>query len=457
MFLLSFVLEDWAIHELVPNPRQRRIAVTLIASSYVTWTYQTHTFSNAIEALLVLWSLVMLQRIRFNKQRSALLSSMLLGLFLAFGCFNRATFPAFVLVPCLTLLPHFQQHPSSLFALGGTALATALTAIACDTAYYNTTFTTVNDPSPLYHRLVSDPVITPLNSLIYNTDSSNLACHGIHPRYLHIIANLPLLLGPALFLLPSIHTSSLTSLPTLSALSGLIFLSLIPHQEARFLLPIIPACLSSIRIPKSRTATKSFVTSWLIFNLTLGIIFGIFHQGGVVPAQIYVGQQAQQSHGLEKVLWWRTYSPPVWLLDHANVTSVDLMGIPYQNLREKIEERLLPCGCDHVVPSISLSPGLRSKKPKPKHVGLIAPYSSLELDSWRKEDPGWHFQELHRWHRHFNLDDLDFSSADGWGVFRELRRVIGRRGLVFWKVGRDCRREEDVDDDDDDVDVNGEG
>ena len=38
MFLLSFVLEDWALHELIPSPRQRRLAVILVVSSYVTWT-----------------------------------------------------------------------------------------------------------------------------------------------------------------------------------------------------------------------------------------------------------------------------------------------------------------------------------------------------------------------------------------------------------------------------------
>ena len=67
MFSLSFVLEAWAILESVPSPRQRRRAVLLVATSYVTWTYQTHTFSNSIETLLVLWSLVLIQRIIADK------------------------------------------------------------------------------------------------------------------------------------------------------------------------------------------------------------------------------------------------------------------------------------------------------------------------------------------------------------------------------------------------------
>ena len=67
MFILSFVLEDWAIHELIYSPRHRKLAVFLVASSYVTWTYQTHTFSNSVETLVVAWSLVMIQRILENK------------------------------------------------------------------------------------------------------------------------------------------------------------------------------------------------------------------------------------------------------------------------------------------------------------------------------------------------------------------------------------------------------
>lgn len=75
MFTLSFVLEDWALQELVTSPRQRRIAVLLTASSYVTWTYQTHTFSNAIETLVVLWSLVIIQRITDRKVCFGLIES----------------------------------------------------------------------------------------------------------------------------------------------------------------------------------------------------------------------------------------------------------------------------------------------------------------------------------------------------------------------------------------------
>jgi phosphatidylinositol glycan class Z len=69
MLTLSIVLEDWAVQELVQSPRQRRVAVPLVASSYVTWTLQTHTFSNSLETLMVAWSLVLIGRIVEDKVR----------------------------------------------------------------------------------------------------------------------------------------------------------------------------------------------------------------------------------------------------------------------------------------------------------------------------------------------------------------------------------------------------
>src|SRR5277367_5362022 len=54
---LSNLVQDWAVSRLA-RETHRRSAVLLYASSYVTWTFQTHTFSNSIEAVLVSCSLV---------------------------------------------------------------------------------------------------------------------------------------------------------------------------------------------------------------------------------------------------------------------------------------------------------------------------------------------------------------------------------------------------------------
>ncbi|KFY27083.1 hypothetical protein V491_01050, partial [Pseudogymnoascus sp. VKM F-3775] len=114
MFLLSFVLEDWAIHELVGKPRHRSLVILLVASSYVTWTFQAHTFSNSLETILVAWSLVLIQRIVDDKQRTSPFASALLAFLAVFGFFNRITFPAFLFIPALRLIPHFARKPLSL-------------------------------------------------------------------------------------------------------------------------------------------------------------------------------------------------------------------------------------------------------------------------------------------------------------------------------------------------------
>lgn len=71
MFFLSFVLEDWAVHELIQSPRHRLQTLILVASSYVTWVYQSHTFSNSIETILVAWSIVLIERIGREKVSSS--------------------------------------------------------------------------------------------------------------------------------------------------------------------------------------------------------------------------------------------------------------------------------------------------------------------------------------------------------------------------------------------------
>ncbi|MCJ1247286.1 alpha 1,2 mannosyltransferase [Trapelia coarctata] len=413
MFLGSFVLEDWAIHELVQSPRQRRVAVILVASS------------------------------------SAIVPSVILGFLLVFGLFNRITFPAFILVPSLYLLPHFVRKPFTLLFLLLSALLTTLLALTTDSAFYTPT-------APLSTIFTYPP--PPLRALLYNLSPSNLSTHGLHPHYTHFLINLPLLLGPTLPLLLTPPYSPHLLVPLL----GTAILSLIPHQEPRFLLPAIPLLLSSVRLPFTRSKIRLFVGAWVFFNLALGTIFGIFHQGGVMPMQIWLGADAHisQTNGTD-VLWWRTYSPPVWLLDGKaapqapgasatadSLRTIDLMGIPFPALLSTISTHLPPCP----------APPKRGAPAATNDTALIvvAPLSSLELDSYTSSatsaspiaanaKPGsrpdtreeYTWQHIHTERRHFNLDDLDFAED---GVFGTVGRVVGRRGLGAWRVGRRCGR-----------------
>ncbi|KAI9746456.1 MAG: alpha 1,2 mannosyltransferase [Claussenomyces sp. TS43310] len=406
MFVLSFVLEDWAIQELVPSPRHRRTAMLLVASSYVTWTYQTHTFSNSIETLAVAWSLVLIQRIVEDKNRSSPFASGILGGLVVFGVFNRITFPAFLFIPGLRLVPHFWRKPISLLMTCLSGLSTLFMAIALDTEFYAHGHVT-------WFNLLSRPVITPLNNLTYNLSVSNLASHGLHPWYQHILVNLPLLLGPGLLLWPH------PSLRLYSALSGIFVLSLFQHQEARFLLPTVPLILSSVQLPRRQKYLRIWVGLWIAFNTCFGILMGVYHQGGVVPMQVFLSQQ----NDAVQALWWKTYSPPIWLLDGKNevLQTLDAMGMDRVHMIEEMEG-LTSCGGD---------------KERLHGTYLIAPMSAKPLDEFLSGSSSrvLRFEQVWEYRRHLNLDDLDFTED---GIWPTIRRVIGRRGLAAWKITQTC-------------------
>lgn len=413
MFILSFVLEDWAVQELVHSTRQRRISILLVASSYVTWTYQTHTFSNAIETLIVLWTLVLIGRIVDDKDHTGVYKCSALAFLSVLGVFNRITFPAYILLPTLQLLPHFGRKPFAVLSMVLFGALTAFIAVYIDTEFYTPTARSIKE-------LISNPVITPLNSFLYNSSRNNLAAHGLHPLYQHIVANLPQLLGPAY---PLVFISSLRkSTPFVSAISGVLVLSIFPHQEARFLIPAIPLILSSVRLPKQ--FQRPWLAAWIIFNVIFGALMGVYHQGGVVPMQNHIEGMKNVSH----VFWWKTYPPPIWLLDGKNeyMETKDLMGMPGDKVMQEVLDSLPSC---YSLASLGLHTNGSTY--------LVAPASATYLDglldSTKRKDII--LEEIWRYQKHLNLDDLDFTED---GVLPTLNRAIGRRGLVLWQAKRQC-------------------
>jgi len=105
-------------------------------------------------------------------------------------------------------------------------------------------------------------VLTPLNSLLYNLNADNLAQHGLHPRVTHLCVNMPMLYGPlALVALVSClrgwtggkcekgsagsggmdgaGVAHVRRCVGACAVAGVGILSCAPHQEPRFLLPVV--------------------------------------------------------------------------------------------------------------------------------------------------------------------------------------------------------------------------
>ncbi|OTA94495.1 glycosyltransferase family 22 protein [Hypoxylon sp. CO27-5] len=391
MFIISFVLEDWAIHELVQSQRHRRVAVLLVASSYVTWTFQTHTFSNSIETLVVAWCLVLIERI----------------LEASVGC-----------IPILPIFP-CPYSPLSFVAMAASGLLTVLIAISLDTSFYT-------PHSISWSDLYRHPVITPLNNLQYNLSPSNLAEHGLHPWYQHILVNLPLLIGPAV---PLLFTKPHLTLRLSSAISGVFVLSIFQHQEARFLLPTVPLLLSSVRLPKNPTYRNIWISAWVGFNVILGLLMGTYHQAGIVPAQVFLSNQPDAT----QAIWWKTYMPPIWLLNGKNAVlqTRDVAGMEGDKL---LEELWQIATCDTPADRRSFE-----YLKEPNGTYLIAPLSSTWLDPYleNKGLDGLRFREVWRYNNHLNLDDLDWAED---GVWATLKRVVGRRGLAAWRVTKSCGR-----------------
>ncbi|MCJ1239880.1 alpha 1,2 mannosyltransferase [Varicellaria rhodocarpa] len=255
--------------------------------------------------------------------------------------------------------------------------------------------------------------LTPVSALLYNLSPANLSIHGTHPFYQHFLVNLPILALPAL---PLLLSKPNPSIRLFSALSATVILSFFSHQEARFLLPCIPLILSSISLPASKRHRRVFIGAWILFNAFAGVLMGIYHQGGVIPMQIHLGRQTDL-FGVREVLWWKTYSPPVWLLDgksgvnNSSLQTIDLMGMPVGQLMALVQAK---CGSRDII--------------------VVAPRSRTDLDPWTGgSKDGFEWKEVWTEWRHLNLDDLDWGEE---GLVRTLKKIVSGRGLTAWIVRR---------------------
>lgn len=240
---------------------------------------------------------------------SGLLAASIAGFVSALGVFNRPTFLAFGVVPWIYFLSRSNLRGILVGTLSG--IVASCLSIGIDSCYYG--------------RFV----ITPLQFILYNIDPKNNAAHGIHPRYFHLFVSLPQLFGPLLFCIfrPAVvRLHQEQKLLVLAFVVPLAMISIIPHQEPRFLLALaIPLFLLTAQQPE--TSRKTYVL-WIIFNLLAGIFFGFFHQGGV-PASLSVVRDLLERDPTVKVFYYKTYIPPFYplRLPHSEVDRVVDLGL----------------------------------------------------------------------------------------------------------------------------------
>lgn len=143
------------------------------------------------------------ERVKYYKLKALLPSHSLNRCFVlatvtVIGIFNRPTFVAFALAPIFFWLQRglgsrsvgFKDFHVRMFAFVLCGLPAALFFILVDSFYFG--YLTMGEIGQLQVG-INNFVVTPLNFFKYNADAKNLETHGLHPRLLHFLVNVPLL------------------------------------------------------------------------------------------------------------------------------------------------------------------------------------------------------------------------------------------------------------------------
>lgn len=381
--LLSIIVDCMVYKSATILGLKRKNSLWFYASSYITIVYFTRTLSNSLESFLFTALLYIVLK-EWKRARSKALfnqcSSAPIAAILVAGVFNRPTFLLFAFMPCLlwvcydlkkyNLSELFKHGFAKLLACASYVAFFAAVFVVCDSLYFGSVsfndFTNFHDflGSPL--AFLEKLTITPVNFVIYNMQPSNLAEHGLHPHIQHLAVNTPLLFN-ILAVCIIIDACKLTYLfrlqnkqvPMLSweaktdiflmlvYFFPVAFLSIFPHQEPRFIIPLLtPLMLYYRHLCHHKWATLVTLI-WIIANLGCALFYGGLHQAGVVPAvQYYSRHQLQDGLSNTTVVFFHTYMPPRYLLSMPQVKQankpdmsavVDLKGADMETLLATVD------------------------------------------------------------------------------------------------------------------------
>lgn len=231
MCALSFI-NDWSLYKICRSYGLKyEIRLLALASSYIMLVFSTRTFSNTIEmalcSLLIYFvaecmvhsnsiifqaeyltdkyneATITIEKVKYFKMRSALPAHslnkcILLAALCVTGCFNRPTFIIFGMpIIFFWLLRGLGSKTVTFLDFNMRVINFILWSIPftlfyifIDSIYYG--YLTGHD---IYTMDISmnSFVVTPLNFIRYNINPANTGQHGVHPKYLHLLINLPLL------------------------------------------------------------------------------------------------------------------------------------------------------------------------------------------------------------------------------------------------------------------------
>ncbi|SNX87126.1 related to SMP3 - alpha 1,2-mannosyltransferase involved in glycosyl phosphatidyl inositol biosynthesis [Melanopsichium pennsylvanicum] len=196
--------------------------LSLYGISTAATTFMVRTFSNASEShnlgLLLLFAVgTLTHRDWYTSQSQGWIqcAAMAFPAILSVdGFFYRFTFPIFALPIAIFLLYCLRRiyrqgdkrKAARLLAVG---LATTTMAFYTRTSSETTFYTNLAKVSPSNKQVAylgrTKWVVPPINALLYNMRTENVKQHGLHPRWLHTVVNLPMMIGLANFLVLFIY------------------------------------------------------------------------------------------------------------------------------------------------------------------------------------------------------------------------------------------------------------
>ena len=322
-------MSTWHLSSSSPSSRKGvPPAVILVTSAWPSLVLLNRPYTNSLETmLLALLLLVTNQR----QTTHGFSTDLVVGITCALGLFTRFTF-VFVAIPTmLRFLVGKTCMPASrallgIFIMAIGFLGTSVGIIYIDLLYYNESNSWLS-------------YVAPWNALEYNAWVENLQHHGLHPRWTHATVNMLLLYGPLaiafyailvkriLLLFSTAQTTGTKQDDSKAAqtrirttcvwtvMSGLGFLSMAPHQEPRFLLPLlVPLAILSQHCWKSCWVRAV----WITFNVILLLVYGVLHQGAIIQSLVAIANIGNQGNAPQTIIYYHTYMPPTFVLRKRN-------------------------------------------------------------------------------------------------------------------------------------------
>lgn len=357
MFSLS-LLVDLCLYKLCRLLRRDPWpCLTVFSSSFVISVFLTRTLTNSTETVLFAGLLLTVVRsLLHNDDNSISWDCLCIGVINTIGICNRPTFVLFALAPCIYWICAKVRQNCISFVFECLSILPVIIALGCSLSFADSLYYGVVKPAQLYeltnlHKwptplfdIFNNLTWTPLNFIKYNMDNTNLAIHGVHPKYLHFLVNFPLLYGlvgiscvwiTVKYLFELCWKGAPTvALPTASFLKGLLLwsiwvplllLSLFSHQEPRFLLPlIVPVVLLTHHFISGPKHSYILRKSWIFWNLLGLLMFGAFHQGAVTKSLLILNSELRSNASMQRanhVIFYHTYMPPSFLLQLDNSTG----------------------------------------------------------------------------------------------------------------------------------------